>query len=45
LESLTDSLRGAVVRVDVSGNISDPQIKTTPLPVIQDTLGILGTKK
>ncbi len=45
LESLTDSLRGAVVRVDVSGNISDPQIKTTPLPLIQDTLGILGTKK
>jgi hypothetical protein len=45
LQSLTDSLRGAVVRVDVSGNISDPQIKTTPLPLIQDTLGILGTKK
>ncbi len=44
MQSLTDSLRGAVVRVDVSGNIYDPQIETTPLPVLKDTLGILGTK-
>jgi hypothetical protein len=45
LQSLTEGLSRAVVRVEVKGIISDPQIKTMPLPVIKETLGILGTPK
>jgi hypothetical protein len=45
LQSLTEGLSRAVVRVEVNGKISDPQIKTMPLPVIKETLGILGTPK
>jgi len=44
LQSLTEGLGQAVVRMDVTGNLYDPQITTTALPVIKGTLEILGTK-
>ncbi len=44
LQSLTEGLGGAVVRVEVTGNIYDPNVETKTLPVIGDTLEILGTK-
>jgi hypothetical protein len=44
-QSLTEGLSRAVVRVEVKGKISDPQITTMPLPVIKETLEILGTPK
>jgi hypothetical protein len=44
-QSLTEGLSRAVMRVEVKGKISDPQIKTMPLPVIKETLGIFGTPK
>jgi hypothetical protein len=44
-QSLTEGLSRAVVRVEVKGKISEPQITTTPLPVIKETLEILGTPK
>jgi len=43
LQSLTEGLGQAVVRMKVTGNIYDPKITTTTLPVIGDTLKILGT--
>ena len=30
--------------VAVSGNIHEPEVKTVTLPVLEDTLGIFGTK-
>jgi len=42
-QSLTENLGQAVVRMEVTGDIYEPQIKTTALPVIKDSLGILGT--
>jgi hypothetical protein len=44
-ESLTEGLGRAVVRVEVNGKVNDPQITTKPLPVIKETLEILGTPK
>ncbi len=44
LRSLTEGLGQAVVRIDITGTVDDPQIKTTTLPVIRETLGIFGTK-
>ena len=43
LQSLTDALGTAVVRMEVTGNIYDPHVETKTLPVIQDSLQILGT--
>jgi hypothetical protein len=45
LQSLTDALGSAVVRMEVSGNIYNPHVETKTLPVIQDSLQILGTPK
>jgi hypothetical protein len=45
LQSLTESLGHAVVRMEVDGNLYDPQVTTKTLPVIGDTLQILGTKQ
>ncbi|MGD1042536.1 MAG: hypothetical protein ABR913_05665 [Sedimentisphaerales bacterium] len=42
---LTEGLSRAVMRVEVKGKISDPQITTMPLPVIKETLEILGTPR
>jgi len=44
LQSLTEGLGRAVVRIDVTGDFHDPQVATTTLPVIKETLGILGAK-
>jgi len=44
LQSLTEGLGQAVVRMEVTGNFDDPVIKTKALPVIEGTLQILGTK-
>ena len=44
LQSLTEGLGQAVVRMDVTGNFHDPDIKTKALPVIEGTLQILGTR-
>ena len=44
-ESLTEGLGRAVVRVEVNGKVNDPQITTKPLPIIKETLEILGTPK
>jgi len=42
-QSLTDALGTGVVRMEVTGNVYDPQVETTTLPVIKDTLEIFGT--
>ena len=44
-ESLTEGLGRAVVRVEVSGNANDPKVATKTLPVIGETLEILGTPR
>ncbi len=44
LGSLTEGLGHAVVRVDVTGSIREPEVRTTALPVIKETLMILGTR-
>lgn len=44
LQSLTEGLGQAVVRLEVTGNFDDPDIKTKTLPVLEETLQILGTK-
>jgi len=44
IESLTEGLSGAFVRMKITGNFGNPQIKTTPLPVIKDTLSLFGEK-
>ena len=44
LQSLTEGLGQAVVRMEVTGNFDDPDVKTKALPVIGETLQILGTR-
>lgn len=44
LESLAKGLGSAVVKVEVRGDIEKPDIQTKTLPLIQDPLGILGTR-
>ncbi len=44
LQSLTEGLGQAVVRMEIAGNFHDPEITTKTLPVIEETLQILGTK-
>jgi hypothetical protein len=43
-QSLTEGLGRAVVRMDVTGDFYDPKVTTKTLPVIGETLQILGTK-
>jgi hypothetical protein len=45
LQSLAEGLGVAVVRMEVSGNVYNPQVEVKALPVIEDSLQILGTKK
>ncbi len=45
LQSLTDVLSTGVVRMEVTGNIYDPKVTTKTLPLIWDTLQILGTPR
>ena len=44
LQSLPDALGGGVVRMEVTGNVYDPQVETRTLPMIADSLRILGSK-
>ena len=44
LQSLTEGLGQAVVRMDVSGDIYDPRVTTKTLPLIEQTLNIFGSK-
>jgi len=44
LQSLTEGLGSAVVRMEVTGNVHDPVVTTKTLPVIEDTLEILGAR-
>jgi hypothetical protein len=44
LQSLTEGLGQAVVRMDVTGDLYDPKITTKTLPLIEQTLQIFGTK-
>ena len=44
LQSLTEGLGRAVVQMEVTGNFYDPKVTTKTLPVIEETLKILGTK-
>ena len=43
-QSLTEGLGQAVVRMEVTGDFYDPKVTTKTLPVIEETLQILGTK-
>lgn len=45
LQSLAEGLGVAVVRMEVSGSVYDPQVEVKALPVIEDSLQILGTKE
>jgi hypothetical protein len=45
LQSLAEGLGGAVVRMEISGNVYDPQVETKTLPVFKDSLQILGTPR
>lgn len=44
LQSLTEGLGHAVIRIEVTGDLYNPEIKTTTWPVIRDSLKILGEK-
>lgn len=43
LQSLTEGLGGAVIRMEVTGKAGSPRIQTKTLPVIEDSLRLLGT--
>jgi hypothetical protein len=45
LQSLTEGLGGAVVRMEVTGKADDPKVETKTLPVIEDSLRILGAPR
>jgi hypothetical protein len=45
LQSLAEGLGGAVVRVEVTGDVGNPRVVTKTLPVIEDSLKILGTPR
>ena len=44
LQSLTEGLGQAVVRLSVTGGFHDPKVKTETLPVIEGTLQVLGAR-
>ena len=44
LQSLAEGLGIAVVRMEITGNFYDPEVKTRALPVIKEAVRILGTK-
>jgi hypothetical protein len=45
LQSLTEGLGQGVVRMEVTGNVYDPKVTTTPLPVIKEAVKILGAPR
>ncbi len=44
LQSLAENIGSGVVRMDVTGNAYDPDVKIKTLPVIKDSLQIFGKK-
>jgi len=44
LQSLTEGLGQAVVRMDVTGDFYDPKVTTKTLPLLEQTLSIFGSK-
>jgi hypothetical protein len=44
LQSLVENIGGGVVRMEVTGNAYDPDVKIKTLPVINDSLQIFGKK-
>jgi len=44
LQSLTEGLGQAVVRMDVTGDFYDPKVTTKTLPLLEQTLNIFGSK-
>ncbi len=42
LQSLTEGLGGAVVRMEVTGTADEPKVETKTLPLIEDSLRVLG---
>jgi hypothetical protein len=44
LQSLAENIGSGVVRMDVTGNAYDPDVKIKTLPLIDDSLKILGKK-
>ena len=44
LQSLTEGLGRAVVRLSVTGDFHDPKVRTETLPVIEGTLQVLGAR-
>ena len=45
LQSLTEGLGGAMVRMEVTGTADSPHVQTKALPVIEDSLRILGASE
>ena len=45
LQSLTEGLGTAVVRMEVTGKADNPDVETKTLPVIEDSLKILGSPR
>jgi hypothetical protein len=45
LQSLTEGLGHAVVRMEVTGDVYDPKVTTTTLPVVKEAVKILGTPR
>ncbi len=43
LQSLTEGLGGAVVRMEITGSPDDPNVTTRPLPVLEEPFRLLGT--
>lgn len=42
IATLAGAISPALLRVDVTGSINEPQVKTTALPVLQESLSIIG---
>ena len=45
LQSLTEGIGGGVVRMDVTGTSDNPKVETRALPMLEDSLRILGTPR
>jgi hypothetical protein len=45
IQSLTEGLTGGVMRMEVTGKADNPQVETKTLPVIGDSLKILGSPR
>ena len=45
LQSLTEGLSPAVARIEVAGNLYDPDISVKTLPIFKDSLKVLGSKE